>query len=118
MASPDIRDVPCVSCQNGYGKPHTCDIPDHCPCDKKEEHQVSATPITPGSVIYIGIGDPNDPESPLEAYLVTPQGEPEDLWVSLAWTTPDQSREQFIWLVKSAAAFHNLPVQNETGVEG
>ena len=35
---PNSRDVPCLSCQAGYGKPHMCDIPDHCPCDEWRSH--------------------------------------------------------------------------------
>lgn len=32
--APDIRDVPCLSCQRGYGKPHVCELPEFCACDQ------------------------------------------------------------------------------------
>lgn len=34
-------DVPCLSCQKGYGLPHTCDVPDHCPCDQPALHLIA-----------------------------------------------------------------------------
>jgi hypothetical protein len=35
---PDIRDVPCLSCQEHYNEMHECDVPDHCPCDRRQNH--------------------------------------------------------------------------------
>lgn len=34
----DISDVPCGTCQRDYTKPHVCEVPSHCPCDR---HSVS-----------------------------------------------------------------------------
>lgn len=39
MARLNPRDVPCLSCQAKYGKPHACDMPDYCPCDQLELHR-------------------------------------------------------------------------------
>lgn len=35
---PKPSDVPCVSCQKGYGHQHICDVPDYCPCDQRSLH--------------------------------------------------------------------------------
>lgn len=75
-----------------------------------------ATPIPSSAVIYINKSDENDPESPIEAYLVTVENG-EHKWESLAWTLPNSDPAKFIWFVKSAAEFHNLHVQNESGIE-
>lgn len=40
--SVDIRDVPCLSCQDGYRQLHTCDVPDHCPCTHADRHILSS----------------------------------------------------------------------------
>lgn len=41
MTGPTIKDVPCGACQHGYNlTPHTCDYPDHCPCDRSFAHFV------------------------------------------------------------------------------
>lgn len=34
----DIHEVPCLSCQHGYGRAHHCDIPDYCACDQTGLH--------------------------------------------------------------------------------
>jgi hypothetical protein len=45
----DIRDVPCGDCQRGYGRPHSCDVPDYCACDQGSLHvQHQALGATPG----------------------------------------------------------------------
>ena len=46
----NIEDAPCISCQNGYGSPHSCDSLDHCPCDGKGGHQTPARgPVQPSA---------------------------------------------------------------------
>lgn len=42
----DIRDVPCVSCQHGYGQRHICES-DYCPCDQERLH----TPASDDAVL-------------------------------------------------------------------
>lgn len=35
---PDIKDVPCITCQISYTVRHTCQIPEYCPCDNTNLH--------------------------------------------------------------------------------
>lgn len=45
--APRIEDVPCESCQYGYGEPHVCEIPDYCPCDQWRDKHVTS----PGKIV-------------------------------------------------------------------
>jgi hypothetical protein len=38
-------DLTCGSCVAGYGGPHECDAPDHCPCDRERLHTNESDPF-------------------------------------------------------------------------
>jgi hypothetical protein len=84
---------------------------------------MSMTPIPPGSVIYVGRDDDDDPRSSLTAYLV--KTSPEEEWVFLAQSAfagndgeyYELHSQNFVWAMSGLAAFHNLAFQNETGIE-
>lgn len=70
--------------------------------------------ITPGSQIVLTKNDENDPESSIVATLVVPPLEEggETLYAELGNSFGATDPAWFDWLVRSAAAFHTLPVDN------
>jgi hypothetical protein len=42
LASPTIRDVPCGTCCEGYGRFHECDSEAYCPCNQPMLHTTLA----------------------------------------------------------------------------
>jgi len=87
---------------------------------------MAQTPLLPGTIVVIDWVDSGDTgsEGQVEAYLVTPrQYSPEETdlgesdWVNLGNSFGANTREHFVWLVKGMAAFHNLPIQNDTPID-
>lgn len=64
------------------------------------------TPLKPGTYIALDQDNPGDDQS-LTAFLCNSEDETE---VELGWVTPSSDPAQFEWLVRSAAAIHNLEV--------
>lgn len=76
------------------------------------------TPIPAGSILFIGVTDTNDPDSPLEVSLVKPNDDfTDNIWENLGNSFGSDSRQLFLWMVRGCAAFHRLEVQLEEGLE-
>lgn len=83
---------------------------------------MTSTPILPGAVILIEANDEGDPAGTFNAFLVEGEDENETYKeiASSAYSddTPLENQRHFIWAMKGLAAFHNITVNNQTGVEG
>jgi hypothetical protein len=90
--------------------------------------EIGATPIPEGTVVYIDKNDANDPRTFLCAYRVEPAATNEGaIWVPLGYSVAGQIDEteedyslacaNFLAMVRIYAQFHNLPIDNQTGIE-
>lgn len=78
---------------------------------------MTSTPIPPGSVLFVGRTDDNDPASALEVFLVKPNDDHTDsVWSSLGNSFGTDNVADFFWMVDSLGAFHNLQVELGDGV--
>lgn len=79
------------------------------------------TPLRPGSYIILELSDPQASDGPVEATLFQPafRANEEDKFTNLGNSFgSDQISGQpahFVWMVRAAAAFHKLPVSDDTG---
>jgi hypothetical protein len=77
-----------------------------------------ATPIPAGSTLFIAKNDEEDPESNLVVSLCSPTEDNMDYqFIELGNSFGAETIQHFMWLVRGAAAFHNLPVEFADGVE-
>lgn len=82
---------------------------------------MASTPIPAGSSIVIDWMDSADtgPEGQIEAYLVNPPPSTgiDETWINLGNSFGAKTREHFVWMAKSMAEFHHLPVYNNTNIK-
>lgn len=81
---------------------------------------MAQTPILPDAVVLVEANDENDPAGTFNAYLVQGEGD-QETYTEIATSaysddTPLENQKNFLWAMSCLAKYHNITLQNETGV--
>lgn len=68
--------------------------------------------LSAGSYITVEADEPGNPESALSAYLIDTDGN--DFQLCITW--PEQERDYFWWMLRSTAAYHQVPLYDDGDV--